>query len=60
MKVSISLTMDGLRRSLEAIARSMADERDRLYAGTGEHAGRVDAMAERKTARIGRDEFGGD
>lgn len=59
MKVSIRLTMDGLKRSLTAIAHAMADDIEWRYAGDGEHAGRAGAAAERDKAETKRHELGG-
>lgn len=60
MKLAMTLTLDGLMRGLTSLARSMADERDRGYAGAGDHAGRANAATERETARMERNEFGRD
>ena len=57
MKLAMTLTLDGLMRSLTALARTMADERDRGYAGDGNHAGRAGAITEREPARTDRNDL---
>jgi hypothetical protein len=59
MKVSMRLTLDGLRRSLAAIAQSMADKQDWRYAGAGDDAGQATDLARREGSRTERHELGG-
>lgn len=60
MKLAMTLTLDGLMRSLTSLARSMADEADRGYAGAGDDAVRPSAVTDRETARTERNDVGRD